>query len=111
MRIFSGSSSSFPLASGEEEGCDVTGRVTAVDPSYEAIFARWVSTVQCDSGTRQRAAAAVWRAVNGTGCCVGVDVDVGLLVEGDEDVGVYFGREMEVVKKVELRVTKSCAVV
>lgn len=50
----------------------------------------------------------MWRVVSGIGCWTGVDV--GLLVEGEE-VGVYFGREMEVVKKVELRVTKSWAVV
>lgn len=78
------------------------------------MFARWVSTVQYGSGTRERAAAAVWRAVSGIGCWtgigVGVGVDVGLLAEGEE-VGVYFGREMGVVKKVELRVTNSWAVV
>lgn len=80
------------------------------------MFARWVSTVQYDSGTRESAAAAVWRAVSGIGCwtgigvSVGVGVDVGFLAEGEE-VGVYFDREMGVVKKVELRVTKSWAVV
>lgn len=39
----------------------------ATDPSYEEMLDLCASTVQCDSGTRERAAAAVWRAVIGIG--------------------------------------------
>lgn len=89
----------------------VEDKITA-EPSYEAMFARWVSIVQWDSGTRDRAAAAVWRVGSGISTCsVDVGLGLGLLVRGDEDVGMYSGREIWVVKKVELRVTNSSAVV
>lgn len=78
---------------------------TTAEPSYEAMFSRWVSTVQWDSGTRERAAAAVWRACKGIGSG-GCPFAVGRL-----DVGTYSGLERWVVKKVELRWTNSSAVV
>lgn len=71
------------------------------------MFSRWVSIVQWDSGTRERAAAAVWRAWSGIGS-VSCSAAAG---EGLVDVGVYSGRERWVVKKVELRWTNSSAVV
>ena len=71
------------------------------------MFARWVSIVQWESGTRDRAAAAVWRAESGTCAWSGDDEEdeAGLLL------GMYSGREIRVVKKVELRSMNSSAVV
>lgn len=45
----------------------VGGGVTTAEPSYEEMLNRCVSTVQWLAGTRDRAAAAVWRAVIGMG--------------------------------------------
>lgn len=59
------------------------------------MFDLCVWVVQWMGGMRVRAAEAVWRDEMGIS---GV-------------VGVYSGREIVVVKKVELRVTKSVAVV
>lgn len=63
-----------------------------------------VSTFQCDSGTRQRAAAAVWRAAIGNSGAV----SAGFL--SDEDAAGEYGGLSSVVKKVELRCTNSRAV-
>ena len=45
----------------------VGGGVTTAEPSYEEMLNRCVSTVQWLIGTRDRAAAAVWRSVIGMG--------------------------------------------
>lgn len=58
--------------------------------------------VQCAGGTRVRAAAAVWSA------CIGT---VGASAEVEEVVDVYGARSSCVVKKVELRLVNSSAVV
>lgn len=63
-------------------------------PSYEEMLKRWVSMVQWGSGTRLRAAAAVWRA------------EMGML-----EVDVYGGLVRVVVKKVALRWVNSAALV
>ena len=77
------------------------------------MFARWVSIVQWESGTRDRAAAAVWRAESGT-CAWSGDEEEEEEEEEEEAgllVGMYSGREIRVVKKVELRSMNSSAVV
>lgn len=71
----------------------------------------WVPRVQCCSGTRQKAAVAVCKAEIGTGEVVGVDGDGDFKFFLLDDAGVYGALLSLVVKKVELRVTNSCALV
>lgn len=61
------------------------------------MFARWVSSVQWAGGTRVSAKLAVWREVKG------------IVVVVEEEV--YGERVRDWVKKVELRVVKSAALV